>query len=82
MSMDAAASERAHVALERLLAAHEACFDVEHDYSFAGRDFAGYAELHSSASQYVLVKRAKLWETTSHEYLSSSSCLFGYRNVR
>lgn len=41
MSMDAAASERAHVALERLLAAHEACFDVEHDYSFAGRDFAG-----------------------------------------
>ena len=69
MSMDAAASERAHVALERLLAAHEAYFDVEHDYSFAGRDFAGYAELHSSASQYVLVKRAKLWETTSHEYL-------------
>lgn len=69
MSMDVAASERAHAVLERLLAAHEAYFDVEHNYSFAGRDFEGYAELHSSASQYVLVKRAKLWETTSHEYL-------------
>ena len=55
--------------LDRLLAAHEAYFDVERDHAFAGRTFEGYAELHSSASQYVLVKRAKLWETNSHEYL-------------
>lgn len=55
--------------LERLLVAHEAYFDVERDHHFAGRRFEGYAELHSSASQYVLSKRAKLWETSSHEYM-------------
>lgn len=55
--------------IERLLAAHEAWFDVERDHRFAGRAFPGYAEFHSSASQYVLVKRAKLWEASSHEYL-------------
>jgi len=55
--------------VDRLLAAHEAWFDVERDHRFAGRVFSGYAEFHSSASQYVLVKRAKLWEASSHEYL-------------
>ena len=55
--------------IERLLAAHETWFDVERDHCFAGRIFPGYAEFHSSASQYVLVKRAKLWEASSHEYL-------------
>ncbi len=60
--------------LERLLAAHEAFFDVERDYAFAGRTFPGYAEFHSSASQYVLVKRAKLWEASAHEYLFFQLC--------
>lgn len=55
--------------IERLLAAHEAWFDVDRDHRFAGRIFPGYAEFHSCASQYVLVKRAKLWEAASHEYL-------------
>lgn len=55
--------------IERLLAAHEVWFDVERDHCFAGRVFPGYAEFHSSASRYVLVKRAKLWEASSHEYL-------------
>ena len=55
--------------VERLLAAHDAWFDVERDHRFAGRTFPGYAEFHSTASQYVLVKRAKLWEATSHEHL-------------
>ena len=55
--------------LERLLAAHEAWFDVSRDYGFAGRTFAGYAEFHSHGEQYVLVKRAKLWEVDTHEYL-------------
>lgn len=55
--------------LDRLLLAHEAYFDIERDHAFAGRIFPGYAELHSSSSQYVLVKRAKLWETSSHEYM-------------
>lgn len=55
--------------VDRLLAAHETWFDVERDYAFAGRVFPGYAEFRSSASQYVLVKRAKLWEAHSFEYL-------------
>lgn len=55
--------------VERLLAAHEAWFDVERDHVFAGRTFPGYAEFHSAASQYVLVKRVKLWEAKSDEYL-------------
>ncbi len=55
--------------IERLLAAHEAWFDVERDHEFAGRTFPGYAEFHSTATKYVLVKRAKLWEASAHEYL-------------
>lgn len=55
--------------LERLLAAHEAWFDVSRNHEFAGRTFAGYAEFHSHGEQYVLVKRAKLWEVDTHEYL-------------
>ena len=55
--------------LDRLLAAHEAYFDVERDYELGGVMFDGFAQLHASSSQYVLVKRAKLWETSSHEYL-------------
>lgn len=55
--------------LDRLLAAHEAWFDVERSYEFAGRVFPGYAEFHSTAEKYVLVKRAKLWGASVHEYL-------------
>lgn len=64
-----ASAPDAHEVLERLLAAHKAYFDVERDHEFAGRTFEGYAAFHSSASQYVLAKRAKLWETNSHEYM-------------
>ena len=49
--------------------AHEAFFDVHRDYEFAGKSFPGFAEFHSFGEQYVLVKRAKLWEANSHEYL-------------
>lgn len=70
MSMARESGQReAHEVLERLLLAHQSYFDVERDHEFAGERFDGYAELHSSASKYVLVKRAKLWETSSHEYL-------------
>ncbi len=55
--------------LERLLEAHEAYFDVSREVQFAGRTFVGYAEFHSEASQYVLVKRAKLWSAHTHEYI-------------
>jgi hypothetical protein len=55
--------------LERLLKAHETWFDVSRNHQFAGRMFPGYAEFHSHGEQYVLVKRAKLWEVNTHEYL-------------
>lgn len=55
--------------VDRLLAAHEAYYDVERDVCFAGEGFDGFAELHSSLSRFVLSKRAKLWETSSHEYI-------------
>lgn len=62
-------ADQKRVVLDRLLAAHETWFDVSRDYAFAGRMFPGYAEFHSSAERYVLVKRAKLWEVNAHEYL-------------
>lgn len=55
--------------LQRLLASHETWFDVYRDYEFGGRMFPGYAEFHSHGEQYVLVKRAKLWEVDAFEYL-------------
>lgn len=63
------AASRAQVVLRSLLAGHEAWFDVYRDYEFAGRVFPGYAEFHSHGEQYVLVKRAKLWEVDAFEYL-------------
>lgn len=55
--------------LNRLLVAHEAWYDVYRDYEFAGRTFPGYAEFHTMGEKYVLVKRAKLWGVSSHEYI-------------
>ncbi|MDO4290001.1 MAG: hypothetical protein Q4C41_02065 [Eggerthellaceae bacterium] len=63
------AEDAKQLVLKRLLAAHETWFDVSRDHVFGGRTFPGYAEFHSSAEQYVLVKRAKLWEVNAHEYL-------------
>lgn len=71
-----APSRAACEALDRLLAAHEAWFDVSRDHAFGGRVFPGYAEFHSSAEKYVLVKRAKLWGVSAHEYLFF--CLAGH----
>lgn len=59
----------ANEVLDRLLRAHEGYFDVERDHEHANRSFPGYAEFHSTSSQYVLSKRAKLWEANSHEYI-------------
>lgn len=61
--------ERAELLLTRLLHAYEAWYDVERDHEFGGITFPGYAEFHSHGEQYVLVKRAKLWEMDSHDYL-------------
>lgn len=62
-------SSAASDVLDRLLVAHEAYFDVERAHEFAGMYFDGYAAMHANNSQYVLVKRAKLWEASSHEYM-------------
>ena len=42
---------------------------MHRDYAYAGLTFPGYAEFHSHGEKYVLVKRAKLWEADTHEYL-------------
>ena len=55
--------------LTKVLQAHEAYFDVEEGHEFAGRAFPGYAEFHAHAQQHVLVKRAKLWEADTHQYV-------------
>ena len=63
------AKDEKHLVLKRILAAHERWFDVQREYEYAGRTFPGYAEFHSCGEKYVLVKRAKLWEVDTHEYL-------------
>lgn len=60
---------RSELILKRLLAAHETWFDVRRDVAVGGRTFPGFAEFHSHGEQYVLSKRAKLWEVDSHEYI-------------
>lgn len=55
--------------LRRLLAAHEAWFDVRRDHEVAGRAFPGFAEFHEHGEKYVLSRRAKLWEVSNNEYL-------------
>ncbi len=55
--------------LDGLLCSHETYFDVSRGYEFAGRSFAGYAEFRSHSEQFVLVKRAKLWEADAFEYI-------------
>ncbi len=59
----------AQLVLKRLLAAHEAWFDVSRDYTLSGRTFPGFAAFHNSDSQYVGSKKVKLWEANSHEYI-------------
>lgn len=55
--------------IERLLVSHETWFNVYRDYEYGGRQFAGYAEFHEHGEQYVLVKRAKIWEVDAFEYM-------------
>lgn len=63
--------------IDRLLVSHETWFNVYRDYEYGGRTFPGYAEFHEHGEQYVLVKRAKLWEVDAFEYLffESVECL-------
>lgn len=69
LQQDGSVCTPAELMLKKLLAAHETWFDVHRDFELAGRTFPGFAEFHSLGEQYVLVKRAKLWEVATHEYL-------------
>lgn len=55
--------------LSKLLRAHSSYYNVFDEHEHAGRVFPGYAEFHSHGEQYVLIKRAKLWEIDNHDYL-------------
>lgn len=61
--------DKKSLVLTRLLAAHEAWFDITRDFEYAGHTFPGFAKFHSHGEQYVLVKRAKLWEVDAHELM-------------
>lgn len=55
--------------LERILAAHQSFYDITRDYLFEGRTFPAFAEYHTYGEKYVLVKRAKLWEVNTHDFM-------------
>ena len=55
--------------LTRILAAHQSFYDIRRDYLFEGRRFPAFAEFHTFGEQYVLVKRAKLWEVNTHDFM-------------
>ena len=55
--------------LERVVAANSSYYTMQRDYTFAGETFPAYGEFHTAGEQYVLVKRAKLWEVNTHDYL-------------
>ena len=60
---------QSQVVLKRLLAAHEAWFDVSRDFTLSDRTFPGFAAFHANDSRYVGSKKVKLWEANSHEYI-------------
>lgn len=62
------AIDACQTALEGILGAYMRLFDVQRECECAGRSFSAYAEYHEYDEQYVLVKRAKLWEAHIHEY--------------
>ena len=55
--------------LKRLLAAHEAWFDVKTDCAFGGESFDGYAEFRSTGRKYILSQKHELWHVNTFEYL-------------
>ena len=55
--------------LNRVLAAHEAYYDIRWDYRFEGKQFPAFAEFHTYGEKYVLTKRAKLWEVNTHDFM-------------
>ena len=53
-------------ALEKLLPAYTRYYDVSYD---AAPPFSATAEFHSHGEKYILVRKAKLWDMDSHEYV-------------
>lgn len=55
--------------LNRMLAAYKSYYDIRRDYLYEGRYFPAFAEFHTYGEQYVLTKRAKLWEVNTHDFM-------------
>ena len=64
-----AASEMRDDLFERVVAAHTSCYDIIRDHQFEGRTFPAFASFHTYGEQYVLIKRAKMWEVETHDYM-------------
>lgn len=58
-------------ALEKLLRSYETYYNVVREPEDSR--FAARAEFHSHGEKYVLVRRAKIWEEDSHEYVYFAS---------
>lgn len=63
------AADKREDLLNRVLAAHEAYYDIRRDYRFEGKWFPAFAEFHTYGEKYVLTKRAKLWEVNTHDFM-------------
>lgn len=55
--------------LDRLLLAHENCFDITAPFPLGDVAFDAMAAFHQSAEKYVLTKKAKIWGYSTHEYI-------------
>lgn len=55
--------------LDNLLAQYEGYFNIERPHSFAGEAIPAFAHYTQRISKYVLVKRAQIYATETHEYV-------------
>ena len=54
---------------EKLRESYTNSFDITEPYEIGGAKCLGYGYFHNNASQYVLHKKAKLWEADSYEHI-------------
>lgn len=62
--------------LDRLLLAHENCFDITAPFPLGDVAFDAMAAFHQSAEKYVLTKNAKIWGYSTHEYIFFKQATF------
>ena len=55
--------------LKRLMTAHSSWYDIKEFYTLGSHTFRAMAEFHSFGEQYILSKRAKLWEINNHDHM-------------